>query len=197
MMAERAVERMDADTFLAWAEGLEGRFELVDGVVVAMAGAKQRHDRAVVNVVIAVGTQLRGKPCRTFTGDTAVRTLGGNIRRPDAGVDCGKPDPNALAAADPRLVVEVLSPSTRQIDLMRKLDEYRALPGLEYVLIIDPEIVQALLWSRAAGTPDGGWSSRVYEALEDRIELPSLGVTLALNDLYEDVPVPPRPSLVR
>jgi Uma2 family endonuclease len=187
-MAERAIERMDADTFLEWAEGREGRFELVDGVIVAMAGAKQRHDRVVVNAVIALGTSLRGRSCRTFTGDTAIRTLGGNIRRPDTGVDCGPPDPNALAAIDPRLVVEVLSPSTRQIDLMRKLDEYRALPGMEYVLIIDPEVVQALLWSRG---PDG-WSSSLFEALEDRIELPSLAVTLALADLYEDVPLPPR-----
>ncbi len=187
-MAEPAVGRMGADAFLAWAEGREGRWELIDGVPVMMAGAQRRHDQIVVNAIVSLGVQLRGGPCRPFTGDTAVKMTAGNVRRPDVGVECGPVDPPALHAAVTKLVVEVMSPSNRPIDVVRKLDEYRAQPGLDHVLLIEPGTVQALLWSRAGRE----CSSTVFEALEDVIEIPTLGIRLPLVVLYEDVALPPR-----
>ena len=187
-MAERAPERMGVEQFLAWADGREGRWELVDGVPMAMAGARTRHDQVVVNALASLRPQLRGSSCRVFTGDTGVVVPAGNVRRPDLGIDCGPYDPEALAAGTPKLVVEVLSPSTRQIDVLRKLDEYRALPTIDYVLMIDPGVIQVLLWSRE----NDGWSSMVFEDLAARIELPNLEVSLSLSTLYEDVVLPPR-----
>jgi Uma2 family endonuclease len=120
---------MTAEAFLDWCLGQEGRWELVDGVPVAMAGAKQVHDRVVVNALLALGGQLRGGPCRPTTGDVAIGIPNGNIRRPDLGVDCGRFEPESLTATDPRLVIEVLSPSTRTFDAIGKLWDYRQVPG--------------------------------------------------------------------
>jgi hypothetical protein len=55
---------MSVDEFLAWAQTQEWRYELVDGVPVAMDRAKRRHDRIVLNTLCELGSQLRGKPWR-------------------------------------------------------------------------------------------------------------------------------------
>ena len=105
--------------FFAWVELQPDRYELVDGQPLKMmSGAKNVHDDIVVNLIVALGNQLRGRGCRPFTGDGSVETRPGQIRRPDVGVDCGPRDPNAMMAALPKLVVEVLSPSTRDFELV-------------------------------------------------------------------------------
>ena len=98
IMRERAATRMSAEEFLAWGLHQELRYELVDGVPVAMAGARQRHDRIVMNAQGLMYAQLRGTACRNFSADIAVRVPAGNIRRPDAGIDCGAFDGNATTA---------------------------------------------------------------------------------------------------
>jgi Uma2 family endonuclease len=104
--------------------GQEGRYELVDGEVVMMAGTGRRHDAIVVNLIASVRPQTRGGSCQTFTGDTYVATTKSNRLMPDMGIDCGKPDDNSLLANKPSLVVEVLSPTTGGFDVTIKLAEY-------------------------------------------------------------------------
>jgi Uma2 family endonuclease len=96
--------------------------------------------------------QLRGHRCRAFTADTAVRIPAGNICRPDAGIDCGTFDNDATSAYQPCLVVEVLSPSTRDLDMFGKLDEFKTVTGLAHIVLIDTDTPQAFHWSR---TPAG------------------------------------------
>ena len=109
-MSRRAVTRMSAEEFLEWGLHQELRYELVDGVPVAMAGAKQRNDRIVGSALGMLYNLLRGHKCRHFAADLAVRIPMGNIRRPDAGIDCGPPDDNATTAIAPVFVMEVPSP---------------------------------------------------------------------------------------
>ncbi len=113
-MSDPARQPWTIDRFFAWQAGQTDRYELVGGFPVRMmAGARNVHDDIVVNLLAELRGQLRGTGCRPFTGDGSVETLPGQIRRPDVGVDCGIRDPNALKAALPRLVIEVLSPTTR------------------------------------------------------------------------------------
>jgi len=104
---------MSQDEFLEWCQFQDTNYELVDGVPVAIVRARRAHDRAVVNAIRSLGNQLDGNPCQPFTDDSAVRIPNGNTRRPDVGVDCGQFAPDALAVGSPRLVLEVLSPTTR------------------------------------------------------------------------------------
>jgi Uma2 family endonuclease len=87
-MSERAVgKKMSADDFLRWHELQQDlRCELLDGVPVAMARERRRHDQVVVNALIALGV---GR-CRPFSSDTAVRISDDQVRYPDIGVDCGQ-----------------------------------------------------------------------------------------------------------
>jgi len=185
-----AVRLMDPDAFLEWCTSQEDRYELVNGVPVAMAGAKRGHDTIVVNTVALLRPALRGSSCQPFSADFAVRIPGGNIRRPDIGIDCGAFIPDDLAATDPRVVIEVLSPSTRAFDLIGKLWECRRVPTLRHIILIDREEPRVLHWSR---DPDGRWSDYAVEGLDAVITLTDPALTLALADLYEGLAFRPHP----
>lgn len=193
-MSQRAVTRMSAEEFLEWGLHQELRYELVDGVPVAMAGAKQQHDRIVASALGMLYNLLRGHKCRQFTADLAVRIPAGNIRRPDAGIDCGVFDRDATTAATPLFVLEVLSPSTRDFDMFGKLEEYKTVPTLAHIVIVDPDTPQVFHWSRSDYEP---WRHELLEGLEAIIQLPEVEGMMDLSNLYEGLTLRPLPRLVR
>jgi Uma2 family endonuclease len=151
-----------------------------------MAGARNVHDAIVVNLLAELRRQLRGTGCRPFTGDGSVETLPGQIRRPDVGVDC--------RGGEPRLVVEVLSPNTRDFDAFEKLAEYKLVESLEHILLVEPNAAEVVSYARDA---DRSWTRSVVEGVEQAIDLPHVGVTLTMAEIYDGVAFPARPRLVR
>ena len=129
-----------------------------------------------------------------FTGDGSIETLPGQIRRPDAGVDCGQRDPEGMKAALPRMVAEVLSPSTRDFDTFEKLAEYRQVESLDYIVVVEPNAREVVVWSRGTGR---AWIRHAVEGLDRAVDMPAIGVTLALAEIYDGVAFPVRPRLVR
>jgi Uma2 family endonuclease len=177
---------MSQDEFLAWQEQQDRLYELVDGVPLLplkmMTGASQAHDRVVVNIIAALHRQLRGSPCRPTTDDLAVRIPGGNVRRPDVTVECGQAGPRELAVREPRVVIEVLSPSTMTFDRVRKLPEYQTIASVTHVLLVDTEAPRIDVLSRDA---DKGWTRAQHDGLDERIDLPTIKAGLVLADIYE------------
>ena len=189
-MAEPAPQPWTVDDFFAWQERQAERYELVGGLPLKMmVGVRNVHDDVVVNIVVALGVQLRGKPCRPFTGESAIETLPGQIRRPDVGVDCGRRDPNGFKAAEPRLVLEVLSPGTRDFDTFEKLGEYKTVETLDHIVFVDPDCAEVVHWTRAEGRD---WERRVIERLDEALDLPDLSLSLPLREIYDGVNFPPR-----
>jgi Uma2 family endonuclease len=187
-MSERAVERMGADEFLEWHLAQERRYELVNGVPMAMAGAKRRHDRVVVNAIAALAGQLGTAPCQPFTSDTAVRIPNGNIRYPDTGIrypdtgiDCGTFNDGATWADTPALVIEVLSESARAFDPTRKLEEYRSVPSLNHIVFVGLDAPEIVHWHRE---PARHWESEVIEGLAAAVAISDLDLKIPLAVLY-------------
>jgi len=158
-----------------------------------MAGARNVHDDIVVNVLTEFRNQLRGTGCRPFTGDGSIETTPGQIRRPDIGVDCGYRDPNGLTASSPRLVAEVLSPTTRDFDTIGKLEEYKSVASIVRILVIEPNAPEVIVWSR---NDDKGWLKVILSGLDQLIEMPEIGVKLAMANIYDGIQFPARPRLV-
>lgn len=108
----------------------EGRAELDDGVLHMMAGGSNDHATLTGNIFSALRERLRGSGCRVFGPDFAVRTSPATVRLPDSSIYCRLQDRaearRAKLLGDPKLVVEVLSLSTRRLDETVKLQEYRA-----------------------------------------------------------------------
>ena len=193
-MAEPLERTWALDEFFAWQERQRERYELVNGRPLKMiVGVKNVHDFIVVNILLSLGPRLRSSGCRPFTGESAIETYPGQIRRPDIGVDCGKFEPEAYKATAPRLVAEVLSPSTRDFDTFGKLEEYKSVKTLAYILFVEPNAPGVALWSRSE---DGAWVESRVEGLDAEIELPALGAALALRAIYEGVEFPNSPRLV-
>lgn len=193
-MSERAASPMTAEEFLEWCQFRDGRHELVNGEPVAMAGAKRRHDQIVMNVHGMLFNQMRGHRCRPFSADTAVRIPAGNVRRPDAGIDCGTFEDEAMSAGAPFLVLEVLSPSTRDFDMFGKLEEYKTVSGLAHIVVIDPDTPQVYHWFRQ---PDDAWRHELLEGLHRVVEIVEIPCVLDLATLYDGLTFRPRPRLVR
>jgi Uma2 family endonuclease len=183
---------MTAAEFLVWCTRQEGeRWELVHGTPVRiaplerMAGARRRHDQIVVNLIVGLGSRLRGGPCRTHTADFAILTAqGANVRRPDVLVDCGPGEGSDLAAGAPTAVFEVLSPSNANFTRFSKVDEYKAVQTLRHIVVLDSEAARLVLYSRAA---NDAWTSETKEGEDAILPLVELGIELPLSEIYADV----------
>lgn len=142
-MLAPTLPRMTADEYLAWAlDQPEGRFELVDGEVVAMASERVAHGLAKTRTVVALSNAIaaRDRPCEAFGDGMAVRVADDSVFEPDAQVRCGPRLPgDAILVPDPLIVVEVLSPSTRAVDTGKKLKGFFSLPSVRHYLVLDPE----------------------------------------------------------
>lgn len=186
--------RVSAEDFLEWIPGQEGRFELVDGCVIEMmAGAKQGHNVVVSNIVSSLAPQSKSGGCRTTSSDTAVQTLASTIRYPDIVVDCGPPDPDAMVAENPTLVVEVSSPGTSSVDTTDKLDEYREHPAIRLIMFVEPSHILVKLYRRDG---EGVWGSEKYDDLESVIYMPEIGASIALSEIYDTLTPRNRPRLI-
>jgi Uma2 family endonuclease len=176
--------RITVEQFLAieW-DDPDAKAELDNGVIHMMAGGSAAHSRVQGNVFAALFAKLRGSGCRPYGSDMGVRTHDLALRYPDVSVFCGRdgPDNDQLQAFDdPKLVVEILSPSTRRRDVERKLPEYRALPGLRHILYIDPETETVNLFTR---TGPRAWNEAEFSDSE-QVELAEFGLTLLWSDIF-------------
>jgi Uma2 family endonuclease len=190
-MGDRATTGMTIAEFLAWQVAQDQLYELVDGQPVAMAESKLRHARVSGNAFTEIRRQLRaiGSPCDAFTSDIGIRTLPGRIRRPEVSVL--RPfDEEAMTSDSLRLVVEVLSESTERVDRLVKLDEYKLIETMDYIVIADPTRVEVGCWSRDA---QRAWRTETFRETQSVIQMPALGLAISLATFYERVPVVPRP----
>ena len=179
--------RMTVADFVRWEDGTDTRYELAHGGPVAMAPPSGAHADIVANIVNALTRQLR-RPCRTpLGGGVARHDRDDQFRLPDVFVTC-EATPTTYFR-EPRLVVEVLSPSTEREDRTEKLDFYRSLASVEMVLLVwqDARRIQAV------GRDGDRWS------LQDivgggGVQVPGLGVGLALDEIYAGVEFPAEES---
>ena len=101
--------------------------------------------------------------------------------------------PERNKATSPRVVVEVLSPTTRDFDTIGKLDEYRLIESLERIVVVEPNAPEVIVWARGV---DRSWRKAIRRGLDQEIDMPEIGATLALAEIYDGVEFPARPRLV-
>ena len=133
---------MNVDEFLVWAEGRDGKFELDDGVVVAMAPERLVHGRMKLSVQMALANSIRaaGLGCESIIDSIAVRITPTTSYVPDVLVHCGERLPgDARETASPIVAVEVLSPTSEYRDVGTKLAGYFSVAAIHHYLIVHPE----------------------------------------------------------
>jgi Uma2 family endonuclease len=158
------------------------RHEFVDGLVYAMAGGTDNHNRISLNIAAHLHAKLRGKSCEPFHLDMKLKLeLGLSIRGyyPDVMVICNPEDNHRLHRKDPTVVIEVLSESTERIDRNEKLMAYQALPNLQ-AYVLASQASRALTVHRRAN----GWQPEhiIGNAI---LHLEVIGASLTLDEIYE------------
>jgi Uma2 family endonuclease len=179
--------KMSSRDFLDWASSQpKGRYELVDGEVVAMAPERARHWIVKGNVFSALRQAIgdAGLPCKVFTDGASVVINDKTTYEPDATVQCGVTvDLESMVAEKPMIVVEVTSPSSDARDNSSKLADYFTVPSIAHVLIVDPVRKIVIQHSRSSG-PD--LVTRIVRNHEElRLEPP--GVVMAAAGFYTDI----------
>lgn len=188
MRQNRTIARLlTRDEYLAFEERSDIRHEYVAGEVYAMSGASTRHNVITLNIVSRLRDAARRRGCRVFATDVKVAVGDDRIYYPDVMLACGMAAEVELIVAEPSLVVEVASPGTRAIDRREKLASYRELASLRQYLIVEQHRRFVLAYTRTA---QDTWERAAF-TLQDAVPIPVLELELALNDIYEDVTLPP------
>lgn len=176
-----ALKPMTVDRYLAWlVEQPRGRFELVDGQVVAMNAQRVEHIRTKASVIRALEDALEGSSFHALTDGMAVRVDEKTVYEPDALVYGGDPLGQGTIIFDhPLLLVEILSPGTKTVDTTKKLEGYFRLPSVRHYLIVDPLSRNVVHHAR-----DTAGSITTTLANAGELPLAALGVTLKVTSLF-------------
>lgn len=178
-MAEAAEVVWTVEAFLARGERPGVREELVAGRIVATAPPRDQHGTIVANATFEIRRRLQ-RPCRVVA-DTGVRIDETTLFVPDLVVSCAPRDADGRTV-DPVLVVEVLSPSTRQLDLGLKADAYSELPSCREIWLVDSERRWVRVWRRLAE----GWSVTLPMRGSASFSSDVLGEAIELDALYAE-----------
>jgi len=179
-----AFERAQSD---AKHEYLDGRIIPMVETIQGMAGASLAHNRIVSNLVISLGTQMRGRPCDVFSSDMRIHIpITGLYTYPDIAALCDEPrfeDDQLDVLLNPSIIIEVLSPSTEAYDRGAKFDHYRSIETLQAYMLIAQDRAHVEQFERQGS----GWLLTVTKGLEASVRLEAIGCELALADVYERV----------
>lgn len=174
------------EEYLAIERQEEYKNEYLDGVMYAMSGASFKHNVIVANVIIELGQQLKGRPCRALPSDIKVRMPDSRkFFYPDVSVVCGEPqfhDERSDVLLNPTLIVEVLSESTAAFDRGEKFQAYQQLDSLQEYLLISQDKIFIEQYVRQAREK---WTYIATVGLESSLALPSVECTLSLAAVYD------------
>ncbi|HSS02635.1 MAG TPA: Uma2 family endonuclease, partial [Kofleriaceae bacterium] len=163
-MGLAARQRFTFDEYLVLEEIAEVKHEFLAGEVWAMAGGSPEHAAIIGNVTTLLNVQLRGQRCRVHSTELRIRVKATGLGTyPDVTVICGRlerdpDDRTGHTAINPRVLVEVLSPSTEGYDRGEKLAHYQAIAGLAEIVLVAHDRNEIEVVRREA---DQSWSRHV------------------------------------
>lgn len=166
-------------------EALE-KHEYYKGEIFAMSGAGNRHNIISINIIVSLAISLKGKSCQPFGSDMRIHIPQNTLfTYPDISVICGdiiNPGEDENSATNPTVIIEILSPSTRNYDRGVKFMLYRAIPTLKEYILVEAESIHA---EHFAINKEGLWQLKEYSSEDDRLILESINVNLFLKDIYD------------
>lgn len=177
--------------YLAWEEAQPEKHEFYRGEVFAMVGAKRAHGRVVNNLARRLGEALDGSPCQVFHEGMKLQIADDTVLYPDLFVTCDKADlATEVIFRAPKLIIEVLSPSTQGYDRSQKFALYRRLASLQEYVLVDPDTRRVESFRRSA---EGTWV--LYDMSDgDTLHVACLDARVPLAEVFAGIdPPPPEP----
>ena len=162
------------------------RHEYVAGQIYAIAGASEAHNLIVTNLIAISRPHLRGSSCRTFVSDMKVKVKmqqADIFYYPDVLVTCDPNDNEKYFKTNPNLIVEVLSDSTQTTDRREKRINYQTIDSLQEYVLVSQDEIKVEIYRR---DKNNNWTVETLSK-DDNLQLNSVGLTLTMADIYEDV----------
>lgn len=177
---------MTFDEYMAFEERSSSRHEYVNGSVYAMAGASLAHNAIAVALVVALEGHLQSGSCKVFALDAKLEIRSNSDRivyYPDLMVACRREDWTDNAVRNPKLVVEILSPSTHHIDRREKAMTYGRVASIEEYALVAQTPYRVIVRRR-----EESWRPTLYSGPETSVDLRSIGLSLPLARIYARMP---------
>jgi Uma2 family endonuclease len=179
-------KKLTIEEYLAFERESEGKHEYFQGEVFAMSGAGTRHNIIFSNLFIELGVKLKGKHCMPFGSDMKVHIPENTLfTYPDISVFCS--DKNHIDEDEfsigPTVIIEILSPSTKNYDRGGKFKLYRDIPSLKEFILIDTESVSIEVFRLNA---TNHWELEEYKSLVEQLHIPAIDVSIPLQHIYSN-----------
>jgi Uma2 family endonuclease len=192
-MSEVAIRRMTVDEFLRWDDGTDTRHELIGGFPMAMAPPLEAHRVLATRLAVRLEAALAGRrPCNAQVETGILHPdRADTFFVADLGVTCAPFDAQRQYMADPILLVAILPPSTERHDRRIKVPAYQRIASIQEILLVDSEAPYAALHRRQGAQ----WIIQISVGGEGTIGLSSVGIDIALSELYDGLASPDDPQI--
>ena len=172
--------------YLEMEEAAIEKHEYYQGEIFAMSAPKVPHNIIAGNIFIGLGNKLKGKSCKPFYSDQRIHIEKNTLfTYPDISVICGEvktlnnDDWNVL---NPTVIIEVLSPSTKNYDRGGKFKLYREIPTLNEYILVDSESINIEVFRLNDGNH---WELEEYNQTAESFRIQSINESLLLSEIYE------------
>lgn len=176
--------KLTIEEYLAFERASTEKHEYYKGEVFAMSGASRRHNMIFSNLFGELSINMKNKPCRAFGSDMRVHIPENSLfTYPDISVFFG--DFNMFeedSALQPTLLIEILSPSTKNYD-RGKFALYRDIPTLREYVLVDSETIRVEDFRLNASNH---WELEEYKSVDTVLALPTIDLSIPLRDIYKD-----------
>ncbi len=181
-MAQRKYSIMSVEDYLILNKSSKDtRYEYLEGELRMLAGGSPDHSIIIANLTATIKGPLKGGPCRVYNSDVQLKLSEKRYVFPDITISCDERDRNQKETIRyPRVVVEVLSPTTEATDRGKKAAYYRACPTIQEYVMVDSEDIFIEVHRRE----EERWTINTFEASKT-ITLESLGIQFPIEDAYE------------
>jgi Uma2 family endonuclease len=162
------------------------KHEYYQGEIFAMSGAKLQHNRVVRNLLTSLTRELKGKPCEPLGSDARIHIPENTLfTYPDISIFCEKPESlnnDEMNFLNPSVIIEVLSPSTKNYNRGEKFKLYRDIHTLREYILVEPEAIGVEAFFINA---HGNWELKEYRSINDTLQLKTINVSLSLTEIYD------------
>jgi len=179
-------QKITIEEYLKLEETSQEKHEYYKGEVFAMSGPKVTHNIIAGNIFIGLGTKLRGKSCRPFNSDQRIHIDKNTLfTYPDISIICGEiktlNDDN-WNVLNPTVLIEILSPSTKNYDRGEKFMLYRDIATLKEYILVNSETIHIEVFRL---NTSNHWELEEYRNISEVLQLPAVDVSLSLSEIYE------------
>ena len=157
------------------------------GDLLAMSGAGANHNEIFSNLFGELSSRLKGKNCRPYGPDMRMHIPENTLYTyPDISIYCKKPidGPDNDIATSPTVIIEILSPSTRNYDMGGKFDLYRDILSMKEYILVDTQSIRVYAFRINEG---GHWELEEYKSIQDTLLIKAIKISISLTDIYEAV----------